>query len=65
VALALSLALDKLEEIGLCHGIGHLHRRVLEAVGRDAVKRAGYPPVIDPTVNPDASVLSLIATIWW
>jgi hypothetical protein len=26
---------------------------------------SGYPPVIHPEITPDASVLSLIATIWW
>jgi hypothetical protein len=35
------------------------------ADGRHVYVRTGYPPVIDPTANPDASVLSLIATIWW
>jgi hypothetical protein len=33
--------------------------------GIDVYVRTGYPPVIDPSANPDADVLSLIGTIWW
>jgi hypothetical protein len=27
--------------------------------------KTGYPPMVDPTVNPDVNVLSLSATFWW
>jgi hypothetical protein len=35
------------------------------ADGSAVYVRSGYPPVIDPSVTPDANVISLIATIWW
>ncbi|HEY6478026.1 MAG TPA: hypothetical protein VI456_15720, partial [Polyangia bacterium] len=25
----------------------------------------GYPPVVDPSINPDRNVFSLIGTFWW
>ena len=25
----------------------------------------GYPPMLDPTINPDRNVFSLIGTFWW
>ena len=33
--------------------------------GSDVHPTTGYPPMVDPNVNPDKSVLSLIATFWW
>jgi hypothetical protein len=33
--------------------------------GINVYARTGFPPVIDPSYNPDAHVLSLIGSIWW
>lgn len=33
--------------------------------GREVYAASGYPPVDDPTLNPDRHVLSLSATFWW
>jgi hypothetical protein len=33
--------------------------------GVNVYARTGYPPVVDPSYNPDLNVLSLIGTIWW
>lgn len=33
--------------------------------GREVVVAQGYPPVDDPSLNPDRHVLSLSATFWW
>lgn len=33
--------------------------------GSGVVVREGYPPVPDPTVEPDANVVSLTASMWW
>lgn len=33
--------------------------------GRMVYVRRGYPPVVDPSVNPDRHVLALSATFWW
>jgi hypothetical protein len=33
--------------------------------GRDVPVRTGYPPVDDPTANPDRHVFSLAGTFWW
>ena len=33
--------------------------------GSNVYVTAGYPPHIDPTLNPDRDVFSLIATYWW
>jgi hypothetical protein len=33
--------------------------------GREVNVARGYPPVDDPSVNPDQHVLSLAATFWW
>lgn len=27
--------------------------------------KAGYPPARDPSIEPDAHVLSLLGSIWW
>lgn len=35
------------------------------AYGREVVVARGYPPVDDPSVNPDKHVLALSATFWW
>jgi hypothetical protein len=33
--------------------------------GEEVPVRTGYPPIDDPTANPDRHVLSLSATFWW
>jgi len=33
--------------------------------GANVRVRTGFPPVVDPTYNPDLNVFSLIGTIWW
>ena len=33
--------------------------------GINVYARTGYPPVVDPSYNPDLHVLSLIGSIWW
>ncbi len=33
--------------------------------GTNVYVQTGYPPVLDPSYNPDLHVLSLIGTIWW
>jgi hypothetical protein len=33
--------------------------------GREVNVEVGYPPVEDPSLNPDRHVLSLSATFWW
>jgi hypothetical protein len=33
--------------------------------GSSVYVKAGYPPQIDPTVNPDKDVFSLTGTYWW
>jgi hypothetical protein len=33
--------------------------------GSSVLVKAGYPPHLDPTVNPDKDVFSLSATYWW
>ncbi|HWA71299.1 MAG TPA: hypothetical protein VG937_03140 [Polyangiaceae bacterium] len=33
--------------------------------GREVPVRTGYPPLDDPTANPDRHVLSLAGTFWW
>jgi hypothetical protein len=33
--------------------------------GSNVYARTGFPPVIDPSYNPDLHVLSLIGSIWW
>ena len=35
------------------------------AYGREVYAARGYPPVDDPSLNPDRHVLSLSATFWW
>lgn len=35
------------------------------AYGREVNVARGYPPVDDPSLNPDQHVLSLSATFWW
>jgi hypothetical protein len=33
--------------------------------GDDVVVRSGLPPMDDPTIDPDADVVSLAASMWW
>jgi hypothetical protein len=33
--------------------------------GSDVEVKTGYPPTLDPTVNPDRDVFSLTGTFWW
>jgi hypothetical protein len=33
--------------------------------GANVYVRTGYPPVVDPSYNPDANVFSLTGSIWW
>jgi hypothetical protein len=33
--------------------------------GSDVLVKTGYPPVLDPNVNPDRDVFSLTGTFWW
>jgi hypothetical protein len=33
--------------------------------GREVPVRTGYPPIDDPTANPDRHVFSLAGTFWW
>jgi len=33
--------------------------------GSDVLVKTGYPPVLDPSANPDRHVLSLTGTFWW
>jgi hypothetical protein len=33
--------------------------------GSGVIVRDGYPPVDDPTIRPDADVISLSASMWW
>ncbi len=35
------------------------------ADGSNVYVRTGFPPIIDPSYNPDLQVLSLIGSIWW
>lgn len=33
--------------------------------GSEVYVKTGYPPMLDPTANPDRHVVSLTGTIWW
>ena len=33
--------------------------------GSEVYVKTGYPPVVNPTLNPDRQVLSLTGTFWW
>jgi len=33
--------------------------------GSDVEVKTGYPPMLDPTANPDHDVFSLTGTFWW
>ncbi|MGA7121748.1 MAG: hypothetical protein WBY94_16700, partial [Polyangiaceae bacterium] len=33
--------------------------------GINVYARTGYPPIVDPSYNPDLHVFSLIGSIWW
>jgi hypothetical protein len=35
------------------------------AYGDEVYVKKGYPPVVDPSLSPDSSVLSMSATFWW
>ena len=33
--------------------------------GTSVYVKAGYPPVLNPALNPDRDVFSLTGTFWW